>query len=132
MRFEKLSDGFNHLLEDQYTYVDIPVNVSTMHIALLNGTLTVLAGFMWDGASGPTIDSQATRRAALFHDALYSLIRKGLIPQEYKVDADKLLRDLMLEDKQTPFGFFRAWYYYAGVRVFGGSSCKLEEGCRPP
>lgn len=128
MRFEELPDGYNRLLEDQRVLIDIPVNTVTMNISLHDGTLTVFEGFMWDGASGPTIDSVATQRAALFHDALYLLMRKGLIGQEYKKEADKLLRDLMVEDRRTPLGFIRAWYFYAGVAAFGGSSCKVEEG----
>lgn len=122
LKFEELADSFNRLLKGEYTTVDIPGTILSDYIVINRGTLIVKAGYIWDGASGPTIDSIATQRAALFHDALYDLMRQGLLAQSYKSVADKLLRDLMIEDRQTPLGFIRAWYYYAGVWAFGASS----------
>lgn len=127
MKFEELPDGDYRLLEDESVQIDIPVSVASPLINIQWRTLTVSAGFIWDGASGPTLDTKATHRASMFHDALYKLLRKGLLPQARKATADKLLRDLMIEDRQTPLGYIRAWYYYGFVRMFGAKYCAVTE-----
>jgi hypothetical protein len=45
------------------------------------GLLVILSGYAWDGASGPTIDTDSTMRGSLVHDALYQLMRQGLVPR---------------------------------------------------
>ena len=83
--------------------------------------LSIKAGYAWDGASGPTVDTEATMRPALVHDALYQLIRLGVLPPGSRKEADKLFRRLLKEDGMT---FFRRWYFYRAVRWFGASSAR--------
>ena len=83
--------------------------------------LRILPGYAWDGASGPTVDTEATMRPALVHDALYQLMRLGILPPGSRKEADKLFRRLLKEDGMT---FFRRWYFYRAVRWFGASSAR--------
>lgn len=83
----------------------------------IDGTLTIKKYYAWDGPSGPTFDTKSFMRGSLVHDALYQLIRSKKIGLTFRKKADKLLRDICLEDGMSSF---RAWYVYNGVRVFGG------------
>ena len=74
-----------------------------------DGTLIISPGFFWDGASGPTVDTQDSMRGSLVHDALYFLMRLGLIPIEAKQEADRLLEVICIEDGMSPIRA-RAWY----------------------
>jgi hypothetical protein len=80
-----------------------------------NGWLTIRRGYCWDGASGPTWDSADTMRAGLVHDALYQLMRMGLLEESERIKADQLLHDICLEDGMIPA---RADLWYGAVRLF--------------
>jgi hypothetical protein len=67
-----------------------------------NGLLTIRKGYAWDGPSGPTIDTPSSMRGSLIHDALYQLMRLGLLDECYRVKADQLLRDICIEDGMIP------------------------------
>lgn len=82
------------------------------------GWLTISAGYFWDGASGPAIDTADFMRASCAHDALYLLIREGRIDHRHRKAADQLMRRLAREDGM---GAFRAWYAYRAVRWAGGN-----------
>ena len=73
--------------------------VSTDYIDLFtNGVLTIKWGYAWDGPSGPTFDTKNSMRGALVHDALYQLMRLGLIPESCRPLADNELHNICLED----------------------------------
>jgi len=97
--------------------VRIPDTVKLRHARLQHCTLTLSPGFQWDGPSGPTIDTMATMRASAVHDALYRMIGEGELSPFWRAEADALLRRLMLEDGAPSW---RAWIYWAAVRLFGG------------
>lgn len=86
-----------------------------------SGLLIIYPSYVWDGASGPTIDTLNSMRGSLIHDALYQLIRLGLIEYKYKDYADKLLHDLCTEDGMWSF---RADYWQWSVSNFGSGSCR--------
>lgn len=86
---------------------------------LLNGLLLIRAGYAWDGCSGPTWDDKSNMRAGLVHDALYQMLREGLIPTfegGSREAADNVFHKILLEDGMSKF---RAGYYYQAVRAFG-------------
>lgn len=85
------------------------------------GVLTVKVGYQWDGASGPTIDTPSARRGALAHDALYDLMRRGVVSRSAKTreQVDALFYRLLLEDKMNPV---RARAWYRSVRLCGRDS----------
>lgn len=80
-----------------------------------NGKLTCHKGYAWDGASGPTFDTPDSMRASLAHDALYQMIRMGLLPESCRAEADALLKKLCIEDGMNPI---RAELWRMAVRLF--------------
>ena len=74
-------------------------DIVTDFITLLtDGTLIIKKGYAWDGASGPTWDDNTNMRGSLGHDALYQLMRMGLLDIKYRTTADALLRMWCIED----------------------------------
>ena len=99
-------------------------NIETYYISLNpEGLLSIKKGYAWDGPSGPTIDTKNSMRGALVHDALYQLMREGLLPEDQRGIADKLLRDICIEDGM--YGW-RANLWYAAVRKFAGFAAEPD------
>jgi hypothetical protein len=92
-------------------------------LAIDGGVLIVAAGYAWDGASGPTWDSGDSMRASLVHDAIYQLIRQGILPKSVRRPADGLMRRICIEDGMWRW---RALLWWAGVRGFGWMHVKPE------
>ena len=99
-------------------YYEVPFNAkcckeSYVRIFNIDGRsfLHIKKGFLWN-ASGPTIDTPATRRGSLLHDGLYSLLHKKTFTRK---QADKVLYNVMREDGVN---WFRARYWYHSVRFF--------------
>jgi hypothetical protein len=80
------------------------------------GVLSLRKGYCWDGPSGPAIDSKNFMRGSVVHDALFQLIRLGLLPSSRKADADRLLKRMLLEDGMSSI---RANWVYAALALFG-------------
>ena len=86
-----------------------------------SGVLMIRAGYAWDGASGPTVDSKSSMRASLVHDALYQLLRAGKLSPEARAAADKMLEDLCVADGMWRW---RARLWWAAVRKWAGYAAK--------
>lgn len=87
-----------------------------------NGLLTINKGYAWDGPSGPAIHTTNFLRGSLVHDALYQLIRLGVLDERVHRDVcDRLLQTLVLEDGMNKI---RAWWVYSAVHWFGGMYMK--------
>lgn len=96
-----------------------------------NGTILLKRGYGWDGASGIALDSKYTQEASAVHDALYRLIRQGVISKNRREEIDKEFLRLLLKavdkmEKHTLLDKIKksaliirsyAWYY--AVRTFG-------------
>jgi hypothetical protein len=83
------------------------------------GILVLQKGYASDGASGPTLDTPSTMRGAFVHDALYQLIRLGVLPPSYKETADSILKELCVIDHMwAP----RAWFWDTMLGKFGLSN----------
>jgi len=87
----------------------------------LDGDTVIRQGYAWNGASGPTWDTLNSMIGSLVHDALYQLIRLGMIDKSYKKYADKVLHDLCTEDGMYSW---RADYWRWAVLNFGEGSCR--------
>ena len=74
-------------------------------------------GFQWDGASGPAIDTPSFMRASLVHDALYKLAREGMLPDGWRLPADKVLVAILRKDGMS---WIRRKWVCGAVRGFGG------------
>ena len=121
----KYRKGYKYQLAETYSvYVKIKPekNVLAEYVQLFtDGLLIIQKGYAWDGASGPTWDDKSNMRASLVHDALYQLMRLGLLPQDCKEPTDREMQKICKEDGMWRI---RAWYYYQGVKYGGGKSCQ--------
>ena len=89
------------------------------HIRLgQNGRLHILEGYVWDGPSGPTIDTPASMRGALAHDALYQLAREGHLGLEMRPFVDRLAYRVWRQDGMN---WFRARLWLRALKLFAGS-----------
>jgi len=128
MKYRKLT-GYKYQLMARECF-DTPYRPGTKIYAPFirlgkTGRMQVLKGFAWNGASGPTIDTESTMRASLAHDCGYQLIREKWLPfpmwKDNKAKADTLFYHILKEDGM---GKIRAWYYHKAVKWFGASSCR--------
>lgn len=96
--------------------------IETDYINLTNeGILTIKKGYAWDGATG-AIDSKNFMRGSLVHDALYQLMREGLLDaNKHKELADRTLQALCRADGMSKF---RAWYVYKAVQLLGNAATR--------
>lgn len=121
-------DGYKYQLAADYqVLIDIkpPAFILTPYIRLdTDGLLSICEGYAWDGPSGPTIDTKNFMRGSLIHDALYQLMREGHLGQDMRDDADRVLRDICLEDGMSSI---RAHWVYVGVRFGGGPAASVGE-----
>ncbi|HAK57262.1 MAG TPA: hypothetical protein DCP38_17555 [Acidobacteria bacterium] len=89
------------------------------------GKLSIFHRYAWDGPSGPSFDTKNFMRGSLVHDALYQLMRERIL--DHKKDrkrADQLLREICRKDGMS---WFRAWYVYRLLRIFGGRSARPRD-----
>lgn len=85
-----------------------------------DGKLTIFKGYKWDGVSGPMIDTDNSMIGGCVHDALYQMIRLGLISKSLKGEMDSIMEDIF---NGCGMYEFRSRYAHLGVTVFGHSSC---------
>lgn len=118
--------GYKYQLKNYYaasTGIIPRTEINTDYISLdFRGVLSISPGYAWDGPSGPTFDTKSFMRGSLEHDAMYQLMRLGLLPQSYREAADQRLRQVCLEDGMWPA---RAWWVYRTVRKHGGPSAQV-------
>ena len=99
--------------------------------------LYIKCGYAWDGPSGPTIDTPSTIRASLVHDALYQLMKEGLLNIKYRKYADDLFKEILIEDVKEklaekggfwkcliPVGILRAHVWHFFVRTCAANRAK--------
>lgn len=111
--FLKLPDGMRVLKECDTPYLSLSGRIATFK-----------PGYCWNGASGIAWDDDTNRRSSLFHDGLYQLIGMDCISKDSRIYADKVLREC---SKQDGMNSFRAYYYYHGVRLAGGSHTTMPK-----
>jgi len=100
-------EGYKYQLTREYrVFIGIFVSqrIETEWLTLdTDGWLTIREGYAWDGPSGPTFDTPSSMRGSLIHDALYQLIRRGLLESGWRDKADDLLHDTCIEDGMIHF-----------------------------
>lgn len=91
--------------------------LASRHITLdIDGTLTIEAGFPWDGPSGPAVDTKSFMPGSLVHDALYRLWREHSLDERFRMWADKVMRRI---NAGAGMAAPRRWWTWLGVRVGG-------------
>jgi len=111
---------------DFYLKTDIhpKEDIETEYIILTKGgNLFIKHGYAWDGPSGPTVDTKTNIRPSLPHDALYQLMRMGLLPQYFRSQVDDLFKKMCKEDDMC---YVRRKYFFRGVRWFAGFAAKKK------
>ena len=123
----KYREGYKYqLAEDEIaeTGFSLPKGVRSRFINLTKtGKLTIKDGYAWDGASGPTFDTEAAMTPSLIHDALYQLMRHELIPQSFRVPADELFIKLC---RDRGMWFLRARLWWRGLQIANGEAALPE------
>lgn len=84
--------------------------------------VTISAEYGFDGPSGPMIDTADAMFGALKHDALYQLMRTGVLPQSARKRADDILYETFLECGMSKI---RASYAHFAVRKFAKYAAEL-------
>lgn len=114
--------GYRYQLRETTTYRLPPwfrgvVAASDGYIDLRDGVLTIAAGYAWDGASGPAIDTPDFMGPSLVHDALYQLGEEGKLPIGWRRQADDVL---FFACRANSMWLVRAWWVWLAVHWFGG------------
>ena len=116
----KYQGSYKYVLREDYTVkiriLPLKPIITKWAVLLSNGMLTIYEGYAWDGPSGPTVDTPDFMRGSLIHDALYKMMRLGLLSLDYKCQADDILREICLEDGMDPM---YAKIVYEAVSMFG-------------
>ena len=125
-------EGYKYqLVEDYYHALQVirpEVFIFSNFIRLdTTGDLWIIAGYAWDGPSGPAFDTPNFMRASLVHDALYQLMRSGHLPQSLRGEADEEMRRICLAAGMSKL---RAWWCWSGVRFFGGAAAREAQPVR--
>jgi hypothetical protein len=81
-----------------------------------DGTLTLEAGYAWDGPSGPTLDTPNSLRGSAIHDALYQLMKLGLLDMRWFEESN---RELLRWLKKDGMWYIRRRAWYRAVQLYG-------------
>lgn len=83
-------------------------------LKISNNVLTIAKGYAWDGASSIMPDITSVMSASLYHDALYQLMREGVLPQTARKRIDQIFREVCIASGMNrPL----AWTAYRAVRL---------------
>ena len=127
----KFKAGYKYQLAEPYMHdIDLgeeDFETKFIDYQALDNTLLIHAGYAWDGATKPAINTKNFRRGSLVHDSLYQLIREDYLPRNERLMADQELRRICREDGMS---WLRAWWVYRAVRLFA-SKAVLPSNKRP-
>jgi len=79
-----------------------------------NGSLILEADYCWDGPSGPAFDTQNFMRGSAVHDALFQLMKLGLLSTEWFKESNRELIRWCKRDGM--WAIRRRWVYWAVQR----------------
>lgn len=121
-------EKYKYMLAEDVEYqseIRPPAGFATEQFGMdANGLITVRKGFMWDGASGPALDTDTVMPASMFHDVLYRSIRMGLLPMEpFRKQADILYRDMAIADGASRV---RMYLHYIELRRHGEDAATAD------
>lgn len=113
MKYSKLK-GYKYKLEEDVS-LTLKYTIMIQHpfVRTFGYELLIKAGYTWDGASYLTIDTKSSMKGSLVHDALYQMMREGLLDRAYRKYADELLRDICIEEGMWKW---RAKMWYKAVQ----------------
>ncbi len=121
----RYTEGWKYRLEEDYTIQtpvkpDFTIANSPYYVLTPDGMLYIREGFSWDGASGPTLDTQSSMRPSLVHDAFCQMMKdRKLDYKKWSPVVHKFFKDLCIEDGMSPL---RAWIWHQGVIIGQGGN----------
>jgi hypothetical protein len=120
----KYSSGHKYQLLERWTEeTGIASPTDSSHGQFLSltagGTLSIEAGYAWDGPSGPAVDTPTFMVASLVHDALYQMIRHGQLSASARAQADWTLYTVA---RRSGMPQWRALYCLVAVRLFAAAA----------
>lgn len=114
------------LIRTDITGIDIDTAIMEYLGLDSSGLLYIKSGYAWNGSNWSS-DKHAMI-ASLVHDALYQLMRLGLLNRTvFRKPADALYRDLCIAEGMSKF---EAAIRYRGLRWFGKSSTYIKKKTR--
>lgn len=127
MNVLKYKEGYRYQVASEFSYntgiKGHAVSLDGYITLMADGLLIIHAGYAWDGASGPAINTKNFVRGSLVHDALYQLIKEDSLPFSFRPVADKLLVQICKEDGM--WAPRRAWVWLA-VHTFGANALESD------
>ena len=114
-------EGYKYQLKDNYVVETSVFPERFCHLNFVrldtSGTLYIVSGYAWDGATDPAIDSIDNMRASLVHDALSQLARAGYLDAvKYKKAIDDEYFKILEEDGMWAF---RRGIHAIGLKIAG-------------
>jgi len=92
------------------------IEVTSPYIRIRKGKMTLKAGYAWDGVTAYH-DRPSLMRGSLIHDAMYQLLREGLLPPSSRKLADIIYRKVIVADGTSNL---LSWVMYTVLRFMGG------------
>lgn len=132
VHYERITDPVYkyRLLQDISGWVDLQDKIlekpiHTKYCSLFTGGRIIgREGYAWDGASGPTIDTQSSMHCSLDHDILWQLIEEGYLDSSwYPVSNDHLESQGRTDGMWTP----RAKLWNLSVTCLGRPFIKFKK-----
>ena len=97
------------------TSIVLPEPIIMKYCSLVEGRLTCLNGFVWDGATGVP-DTPENRTPSMWHDAIIGMIQAGKLDKKYAKLAHKIYRESLIRHGSSKLN---AWFNYIGLMLFG-------------
>ena len=121
------TDGFWLQTRENYSF-QLPPELKAVHytgdfVSVDGGYCNIRRGYASDGPSGPTFKTKNFIRGAVEHDALYQLIRLGIIPPEFRDICDRHLVKTLKEDGMW---WPRRTWTYLGLKYFGAKAAMSD------
>jgi hypothetical protein len=113
-------EGYKYQLADFYQIMlpefKCEQTARNNYIEISGGLLTARAGYAWNGADWPAVDTRTIIRGSLIHDALYQLMDEGKLPLNCKERSDRKFVEICRIDGMSKY---RAFWVYRAVKIFG-------------
>ena len=120
--------GYKYQLSAEHVFIlpkEFPrsTNHEGVFLSVKGRVVTIKAGYAWDGPSGPTIDTKNFMEGSLEHDAIYQLMREGVLDRGLRKFADIRLEQTCKKDGMS---WARRKWVYAGVRLGAAKAAKKK------
>lgn len=113
---------YKYTLTEDYTYntkIKSEMEFDSLFLRIdKEGNLLIKCGYSWDGAT-KFPDLNTIMRGSLVHDALYQLMREGILNQSHRDSADRILEKICNE-AGMPRWLSRKVYW--AVKLFGAQA----------